>query len=99
MGSRKRRKNYLVDRIKRLIEEFEAKYLSVRCIKEGNWNMFREALIETMKSGAINKRIFMDYCSVGYTSILYEMRNSIMEIKSSFFATPHSVTSSILLTK
>ena len=79
--------NYLVDRIKRLIEEFEAKYLSVRCIKEGNWNMFREALIETMKSGAINKRIFMDYCSVGYTSILYEMRNSIMEIKSSFFAT------------
>lgn len=80
--------NYLIDRLKRLIEELEKNYLSVRCMKDNIWNDFRQEFIYAIQYGEIyNNERYRSYWSSGYRRILEEIRQSLAEIRSSFIAT------------
>lgn len=79
--------NYLVDRLKRLIEEFENDYLSINCMKDGNWSSFRETFIDLLEGVSVDEKIFDQYCANGYKNILEDIRGNLQGIKSSFLAT------------
>lgn len=79
--------NYLLDRIKLLIEELERNYLSVRCLKE-NWNDFRRDFIWCLNNGhQPNAFRGHNYWADGYQFVLNELSESITEIQTSFIAT------------
>ncbi len=79
--------NYLLDRVKHLIEELEKNYLSVRCLKE-DWRDFRSDFVRCLRNGyqtdAFRGR---DYWADGYQYVLNELSEAIREIRTSFIAT------------
>ena len=79
--------NYLITRIKEIIKEFEANYLSVDCIKPGNRGAFRQAFIEAIRRGNIEQNVLARYCAEGYQEILRRLHNELVEIQTSFIAT------------
>lgn len=80
--------NYLLDRIKTLIDELEKNYLSVKCMKNNIWNSFRQELIQVIRYGHLASEIrYRNYWADGYMRVLDNIHKSLVEIKSSFIAT------------
>ncbi len=83
--------NYLVDKLKKLVEELEQNYLSVQCMKDDTWNDFRKNFIEMLHGGQwdirdINRNV-LSYFEVGYEQIIQDIRSHLVEINTSFIAT------------
>lgn len=80
--------NPLINRLKLYIEELEINYLSVNCLKNHEWNTFRQKFVNFIRDGYsadyINER---HYFADGYEEIVQNMRETFVEIKSSFIAT------------
>lgn len=80
--------NYIINRIKSLLDEFEKNYVSVSCISNNNWNSFRRCFINLIRSGELyiepqNARFFSD----GYMEIIEDIHRLLVQIKTSFIAT------------
>lgn len=82
------RNNYLVGRIKNLIDLLEENYLSVSCLNQNNWPTFRREFINSIRYG-IDRNDFhwLPYYEDGYWTVLNELHNQLMQIRSSFFGT------------
>jgi hypothetical protein len=79
--------NYLIDKIKDTLEEFESNYLSVNCIKAGHWNNFQRAFISAIRDQNFNQAVLAQYCADGYHQILLQLQSELVEIRTSFIAT------------
>ncbi len=80
--------NFLINKIKLLVEELEKNYLSVKCLKEHTWNTFRQEFIDTLRNGYRNNYIgHHPYLVDGYGEIIEKIRDLLIGIKSSFIAT------------
>lgn len=74
--------NYLINRIKNLIDELEKNYLSVKCLKD---NSFRREFKDAIRFGYhISK---YPYFSDGYNEIINNISFYIQNIRASFIAT------------
>lgn len=83
--------NILILRIKRLIDVLEENYLSVRIVKNGEWNRFRNAFQIAIQNGYDNYlNEFTPYIADGFLQVTHEMYESIYNICTSFFATTAS---------
>ena len=66
--------NCLIDRIKKLIDEFEKNYLSVKCMRNNVWNGFRQELTQVIRNGyPSDVRRYRNYLADGYTEVLDEI--------------------------
>ena len=82
------RNNHLIEQLKFYIEELERNYLSVNCLKDREWNTFRQGFIDAIRGNysdyyVNDRRYFAD----GYNEMLKNIREVLGEIKSSFIAT------------
>lgn len=83
--------NLLIHRIKLLIDLLEENYVSVRILKSGIWNQFRDEFIENLRYGYCNlSDEFNPYLSDGVNDIIHDIYISIYNIRTSFFATTAS---------
>lgn len=77
--------NFLVNQLKVLVEEFERDYLSINCLREHNWNTFRQEIINTIRYGEYNNYLREHpYIVDGYGEIVDRIRRVISDIRSSF---------------
>lgn len=74
--------NYLINKIKSLIDELEKNYLSVKCLKD---NTFRLEFKDAIRFGYHINRY--SYFADGYTEIINNIRFCIKNIRASFIAT------------
>lgn len=80
--------NFLINRLKYLVEELEKNYLSVRCLKDNIWNAFRREFIDAIRYGyPDNHAGHHPYTADGYGEIVEEIRQTLVSIRSSFIAT------------
>ena len=80
--------NFLINRLKVLVEELEDNYISVRCLQENVWNEFRRALVNDIRTGDFDNRAdYFLYVANGYESIVRRIRTALIEIRTSFIAT------------
>lgn len=80
--------NCLIDRLKILIEEFERNYLSVKCMKDDAWTEFRQDFIYMLQCGEpYYYPEYQPYFADGYREIIKMIRDTFLEIRSSFIAT------------
>lgn len=80
--------NLLISRLKFLVEELEKNYLSVRCLKDNIWNTFRREFIDAIRYGYPDNRAgYHPYTADGYGEIVEEIRQALVNIRSSFIAT------------
>lgn len=80
--------NYLVSRLKSLIELLEEKYLSVNCMKGRVWNDFRSEFVRLVSfEGKNEKDDHWGYWNEGYMAVIGEIRSTLLSIKTSFIAT------------
>ncbi len=80
--------NYVIDRIKVLIEELERNYLSVACIEKNAWNDFWTEFNGAIRAGvtpAYRRR--GDYWADGYEIVLDNIYHALLEVRTSFIAT------------
>lgn len=80
--------NYIINKIKLLIDELEEKYLSIRCMRENNWNNFRNDFINLISDEETyiepqSARFFAD----GYMAVIENIRLTLAQIATSFIAT------------
>ena len=80
--------NYLINRLKDLVEELERDYLSGLSWNDSDWSVFRQDFIEVIRHGySDNRNKYHPYLADGCGGIIEKIRNSLMSIKSSFIAT------------
>ena len=77
----------MIDKIKRLINELERNYLSVRCMRDGAWVDFRLWFIERMRYGQTQDNPYWFHFADGYDAVLTSLHESLREIRTSFIAT------------
>lgn len=80
--------NYIIEKIKKLIDELESNYLSAKeCITSGNFNEFFEEFSNLLdENGNFNKFKRRFKTSDGIDNILSELIENLKVIKSSFIA-------------
>ena len=86
--------NIIINRIKDLIDELENNYISVKILRNGSWNRFKNFFINTLRHRhtTFNNNYFYhynlsQYVANGFENIISDISNSLIEIRSSFFAT------------
>src|SRR5665648_875347 len=82
--------NYLIDRIKTLIITLEENYLSVNCIRAGNWNHFKREFAELITAPNHNDDAihpYNRYWADGYQEVLRNLREQLRGIQASFIGT------------
>jgi hypothetical protein len=80
--------NYIINRLKHLIEELESNYISVRCMSRGQWMAYRRTFIDAIRYGyQANNNYTNLYLNAGYPAVLSELSHELEEIRSSFIAT------------
>lgn len=80
--------NFLINRLKFLVEELERNYVSVKCLKDNTWNAFRQEFIDILRYGHNNNNVeYPPYLADGYSDIIDRIRQSLVNIRSSFIAT------------
>lgn len=63
--------NFLINRLKFFVEEFENNYLSVKCLKEHTWSALRQDFINTIRYGySDNFDMYRTYLADGYDVII-----------------------------
>ncbi len=81
--------NFLVDKLKKQLEELERNYLSVMIMQdEEAWSYFRDdmyTLLSERRSFHLSK--YQQYTANGYMEMIERIMQSFMEIKTSFLAT------------
>lgn len=77
--------NPLIDRVKFLIDELEKNYISVVCLKNQTWNVFRQAFIDNLRYQTPMGN--QTYLVNGYEAVMEDIRVTLEEIRSSFIAT------------
>ncbi len=80
--------NYLLDRIKKLIETLEEKYMSVQCMTD-SWGIVRNEFTEAVRDGHAEEHIKWScfYTNDGYLQVIDEIHESLMHIRTSFIGT------------
>ena len=78
----------MIQPIKHLIETLEKEHLSVNCIRDGEWNDFRSEFLDLINNDShpnsdISHR---SYWSGDYMHVIYQLRNILHTIKTSFIA-------------
>jgi len=79
--------NFIINKLKFLIEELESNYLSVKILRENKWKGFKEELIKTLRYNDNFSYEYDLYLSYGYRRIIDEIKQMFITIKSSFIAT------------
>ncbi len=80
--------NFLIDRLKSLVEELEKNHLSVKCLKNDTWNDFRREFIDAIRYGYPNNYVgYNPYLVDGYSEVIERIRQTLIGIRSSFIAT------------
>lgn len=78
--------NFIIEQIKRIIEQLEANYLSVNCISRGNLNDFINMFSGILNQGDIRDFIQRFDPSNGFEFVINLLIDSFINIKSSFLA-------------
>ena len=80
--------NFLINRLKSLIEEFETNYISVQYLNRGAWNRFREQFIGMIRNTYYDPHMENSpYFANGYNEVVNRMRQAFVRIQTSFIAT------------
>lgn len=80
--------NYIINELKRLIEELERNYLSVNCLKDHAWNGFRQEFIDSIRYDYNSDFYeYRQHLADGYDEIIEKIRQALVNIRSSFIAT------------
>ncbi len=80
--------NYLINRIKVLVEELERHCLSVECMNSDVWGQFRQDFRDGIRYGYYyNSPISHAYLGGRYMRVIRDIHESLSEIRTSFIAT------------
>ncbi len=79
--------NYLINRLKFLVEELENNYISTRILKDHRWNDFKNSFRNAIRHGIDINSEYNPNLADGYLEIINEITQSFLSIRSSFIAT------------
>lgn len=80
--------NFLVNRLKLLLDDFESNYISIKCLNNNVWKDFRQSFINALRFDYFNNDIaYNAFLADGYDVLINNLRERLISIESSFIAT------------